>query len=87
MISMNSYSQLGQNGLAMMQAAQSTANAASSQILESGGDPMTIAAASMGLSQAKVQNAVGAWLIKTQNEMMEQSLQIFGIGTQHNGLY
>ena len=87
MVSMNSYNALGQNGLAMMQNSLNTANAASAQVLESGGDPMSIAEASMGLSQAKVQMAVGAWLVNAQNELMETSLQIFGIGTKHNGLY
>ena len=80
MINMNSYDTLGKNGLAMMQSGLNTANAASSQVLESGADPMSIAEASMGLSQAKVEMAVGAWLVKQQNELMETSLQIFGIG-------
>ena len=87
MISMNSFNQLGQNGLAMMQNSLNTANAASSQFLESGADPMSIAQASMDLSQAKVQMAVGSWLVKAQNDLMETSLQIFGIGTKHDGLY
>ena len=86
MISMNSYDTLGKNGLAMMQNGLNTANAASSQVLESGADPMSIAEASMGLSQAKVQMAMGAWLVKQQNELMETSLQIFGIGTNYSGL-
>ena len=80
MINMNSYDTLGKNGLAMMQNGLNTANAASSQVLESGADPMSIAEASMGLSQAKVEMAVGAWLVQQQNELMETSLQIFGIG-------
>lgn len=87
MINLNSYDTLGKNGLALMQNSINTANAASSQVLESGADPMTIAAASMDLSQAKVQMAVGSWLVKQQNELMETSLQIFGIGTKHSGLY
>lgn len=87
MINLNSYDTLGKNGLALMQNSINTANAASSQVLESGADPMTIAAASMDLSQAKVQMAVGSWLVQQQNELMETSLQIFGIGTKHSGLY
>lgn len=87
MISLKSFDTLGQNGLAMMQQSLNTANAASSQVLESGGDPMSIAEASMGLSQAKVQMAMGAFLVKSQNELMETALQIFGIGTNHSGLY
>ena len=86
MISMNSYDTLGKNGLALMQNGLNTANAASSQVLESDGNPMDIAEASMGLSQAKVQIATGAWLVKQQNELMETSLQIFGIGKNYSGL-
>ena len=71
----------------MMQQGLNTANAASAQVLESGADPMSIAEASMGMSQAKVQMAVGSWLVKQQNELMETSLQIFGIGRNHSGLY
>ncbi len=87
MISLSNYDALGQNGMAMMQKSMGTAAAASNQILESGADPMTIAAASMDLSQAKVGMAVGAWLVKQQNEMMETSLQLFGIGTKFNGTF
>ncbi len=86
MISMNSYDTLGKNGLAMMQSGLNTANAASAQVLESGADPMSVAEASMGLSQAKVQMAMGAWLVKEQNELMETSLRIFGIGNNYSGL-
>ena len=86
MISMNSYDTLGKNGLAMMQNGLNTANAASAQVLESGADPMSIAEASMDLSQAKAQMAVGAWLVQQQNELMETSLQIFGIGKNYSGL-
>ena len=87
MISLSSYDTLGKNGLAMMQQSLNTANSASAQVLESGGDPMSIAEASMDFSQAKVQMAMGAWLVKQQNELMETSLQIFGIGRNHSGLY
>ena len=80
MISMNSY------GLALMQKGMNTSNAASAQVLESDGDPMAVAEASMGLSQGKVEVALGAWLVKQQNELMETSLQIFGIGGKYSGL-
>ncbi len=79
MISLNNNT-LGQNGMAMMQNSLNTAGAASTKIAESGADPMTVAEASMDLAQAKVGMALGAWLVKEQNEMMETSLQIFGIG-------
>ena len=87
MINLKSFDTLGANGLAMMQSGLNTANAASAQVLESGADPMSIAKASMDMSQAKVQMAVGSWLVKQQNELMETSLQIFGIGQKHSGLY
>ena len=87
MISLNSYDSLGKNGMAMMQSSLNAAGAAGEKIAQSGADPMSIAAASMDLSQAKVQMALGAFLVKSQNELMESSLQIFGIGTKHSGLY
>ena len=87
MISMNSYKSLGENGLSLMQSSLNTANVAGTKIAESGAAPMSIAEASMDLSQAKVQMAVGAWMVKAQNDLMETSLQIFGIGTKHNELY
>lgn len=87
MINLKSFDTLGANGLAMMQSGLDTANAASAKVLESGADPMSIAKASMDMSQAKVQMAVGSWLVKQQNELMETSLQIFGIGQNHSGLY
>lgn len=87
MISLNSYNSLGQNGLSLMQTSLNTANAAGAKVAESGADPMSIAEASMDLSQAKVQMAMGTWLVKAQNDLMETSLQIFGIGTKHDGIY
>ena len=86
MIGLNSYDTLGKSGLAMMQSGLNTANAAGAQVMESGADPMSIAEASMDMSQAKVQMAMGAWLVKQQNELMETSLQIFGIGKNYSGL-
>ena len=74
MISLNSYNSLGQNGLSLMQTSLNTANAAGAKVAEAGADPMSIAEASMELSQAKVQMAMGAWLVKAQNDLMETSL-------------
>ena len=87
MIGLNSYDALGQNGMAMMKESLSTAAVASDKILSSGADPMTIAEGSMDLTQAKVGMAVGAWLVKQQNELMETSLQLFGIGTNFSGTF
>lgn len=86
MIGLNTYDALGKSGLALMQNSLSTANAAGAQVLESSGNPMDIAEASMSLSQAKVEMAMGAWLVKQQNDLMETSLQIFGIGGKFSGL-
>ena len=87
MISMNSYDTRGKNGMAMMQNSLNSANAASTKIEESGADPMSIAAASMDLSKSKVEMAVGAWLVKQQNELMETSLQVLGIATKYSGTF
>ncbi|MBQ7196967.1 MAG: hypothetical protein IJS40_06115 [Synergistaceae bacterium] len=87
MINMNSYDTLGKNGMAMMQNSLNSANAASTKVAESGADPMSIAEASMDLSQSKVEMAVGAWLVKQQNELMETSLQMLGIGTKFSGTF
>ena len=87
MINLNSFDTLGKNGMAMMQSGLNTAGAASSKIAENGADPMCIAEASMDISKVKVEMAVGAWLVKSQNELLESSLQIFGIGQKHSGLY
>ena len=84
---MNSYDTLGKNGMAMMQNSLNSANAASTKVAESGADPMSIAEASMDLSQSKVEMAVGAWLVKQQNELMETSLQMLGIGTKFSGTF
>ena len=86
MIGLNNYDTLGKSGLAMMQSGLNTANAAGAKVMENGADPMGIAEASMDMSQAKVQMAMGAWLVKQQNELMETSLQIFGIGGKFSGL-
>ena len=87
MIGLNSYDSLGQNGLAMMQNSLNAANAAGSRVMESGADPMSIAEASMDLTQAKVGMAMGAYLVKAQNELMETTLQLFGLGTNYNGTF
>ncbi|MBR1486902.1 MAG: hypothetical protein IJ597_06575 [Synergistaceae bacterium] len=87
MIGLSSYDTLGKNGMALMLNSLNTASSASSAVLESGADPMTIAAASTDLTQAKVGMAVGAWLVKQQNELMETSLQLFGIGKNFSGTF
>ncbi len=81
MVSLNS------SGLDLMERSYNAFNNASNSILESGADPMTVAAASTDLTQAKVGMAVGAYLLKQQNELMETSLQILGIGTNFSGVF
>ena len=69
-----------------MQKAMSTAGAAAQRVSNSA-DPMDIAQTSLDMSEAKVQMALGAFLINAQNDLMETSLQAFGIGTKHDGYY
>ncbi len=78
---------LNTSGLELMERSYNAFNNASNSILESGADPMTVAAASTDISQAKVGMAVGAYLVNAQNELMEQSLQILGIGTKFSGVF
>ena len=78
---------LNTSGLDLMERSYSAFNNASNSILESGADPMTIAAASTEISQAKVGMAVGAYLVHAQNDIMETSLQILGIGTKFSGVF
>ena len=89
MISFNSYDSLGQSGMSLMQKAMTKAGAAAERVSESV-DPMDVAQTSMDMSEAKVQMAVGAFLVKSQNELMDSTLQLlqpFGVGTKYSGLY
>ncbi len=89
MINFNSYNSLGQSGMSLMQKAMNTAGAAAERVSNSA-DPMDIAKTSMDMSEAKVQMAVGAYLVKSQNELMGSTLQLlapYGVGTKHDGWY
>ncbi|MBQ9565238.1 MAG: hypothetical protein IJU98_06585 [Synergistaceae bacterium] len=89
MINFHSYDSLGQSGMSLMQKAMSTANTAAERVSNSA-DPMDIAQTSMDMSEAKVQMAMGAFLVKSQNELMDTTLELLqpmGIGTKHSGLY
>lgn len=72
---------LGSSGLSLMERGINHANAAGSQILESGSDIMGVAKGSIALSEAKAEIAVGSWLAKQESEIVETTYQIlFGIG-------
>ncbi|MBR1673320.1 MAG: hypothetical protein IJ702_10370 [Fretibacterium sp.] len=93
MINLNSYDTLGKSGMTLMQKAMNTANAAAERVADST-DPLDIAQTSMDMSTAKTQMAVGAFLVRSQNELMDTALQLleppmksFGIGTKHDGWY
>ena len=95
MMNLSSFDTLGKSGLALMQTGLNSANAAGAKVLDSGADPMSIAEASMDMSKAKVQMAMGAFLVKTQNELTNTALEIlmprdhkaFGIGINHDRYY
>ena len=89
-MNINSFDRLGQAGAAMMQDSVNRAAAVAASV-SSGGmdvmDVMDIAKSSVELSQAKVQMAMGAFLIRTQEELMNSTLQLFGVGKNHNAKY
>ena len=82
-MNINSYDGLGNSGIKLMNNAISTSMNAANRVVNST-NPMDIAKTSMDISEAKVQMAVGAYLVKSQNELMETSLQLlmpYGVGT------
>lgn len=97
MINLNSYDTLGQSGMALMRTSMDTANAAAAKVADGDVDVMDIAQTSMDMSKAKVQMAMGAFLVKTENELMNTALEIlmprdkpmgaFGVGTKHDRYY
>ncbi|MBQ9527049.1 MAG: hypothetical protein IJR68_05505 [Fretibacterium sp.] len=88
MINFNSYDTLGKSGMALMQSSMNLAGKAAERVSSGSTDVMDIAQTSMDMSQAKVQMAMGAYLVRSQNELMETSLQIldpaFGVGTRYD---
>lgn len=93
MTGISSYPDLGQSGLKLMSKAMNTAGAAAERVMGSV-DPLDIAKTSMDMSEAKAQMAVGAYLIKTQNELLASSLSIldpsasiYGVGTRYDGRF
>lgn len=86
-MNINSYDTLGKTGLALMQSSMNTAANAAANVSSGSLDVMDIARTSMDMTEAKMQMAMGAYLIRTQEELMESTLQIFGIGMNHSGKY
>ena len=86
-MNINRFENLGQAGAAMMQDSVNRATAAVESISSGGMDVMDIAKSSIELSQAKVQMAMGAYLIRTQEELMNSALELFGVGKKHNAQY
>ena len=75
-MNINSFDKLGQAGAAMMQDSVNRAAAVAESVSSGGMDV-----------QAKVQMAMGAFLIRTQEELMNSTLQLFGVGKNHNAKY
>ena len=86
-MNINRFDNLGQAGAAMMQDSVNRAAAAVESVSSGGMDVMDIAKSSIELSQAKVQMAMGAYLIRTQEELMNSALELFGVGKKHNAQY
>ena len=95
MINLNSYSNLGESGMSLMRQAQTTANSAAEKVADGNIGVLDIAQTSMDMSKAKVQMAMGAFLVKTQNDLTNTALEIlmprdhkaFGIGINHDRYY
>lgn len=86
-MNINSFDKLGQTGAAMMQDSVNRSVAAAGQLSSGGADVVGIAEASIELGQAKVQMAMGAYLIRMQEELMNSALQLFGVGKNCNCKY
>ncbi|MCR4817961.1 MAG: hypothetical protein K5841_03265 [Fretibacterium sp.] len=91
MINFNSYDTLGKSGMALLQSSRETFSKAAEKLSSGNTDVMDIAQTSMDMSQAKVQMAMGAYLVRSENELMETSLKIldpamqsFGVGTKYD---
>ena len=86
-MNINSFDKLGQTGAAMMQDSVNRSVAAAGRLSSGGADVVGIAEASIELGQAKVQMAMGAYLIRMQEELMNSALQLFGVGKNCNCKY
>ena len=86
-MNVNGYDRLGQAGLELMQKSMSAAAAAAEDIASGSLTPMDVAKSTMDLGRAKVQMKLGAYLIRTQQELMESTLEVFGVGTKLDRRY
>ena len=83
-MNINSFDKLGQAGAAMMQDSVNRTAAVAESVSSGSADVMDIAKSSIELSQAKVQMEMGAYLIRMQEELMNSTLQLFGVGKNYN---
>lgn len=86
-MNINSFDRLGQAGAAMMQDSANRVASVAEHLGSGGLDVMDVAKSSIELSQAKVQMAMGAYLIRMQEELMNSTLQLFGVGKNCNCKY
>ena len=86
-MNVNGYDRLGQAGLELMQKSMSAAAAAAEDIASGSLNPMDVAKSPMDLGRAKVQMKLGAYLIRTQQELMESTLEVFGVGAKLDRRY
>lgn len=86
-MNVNGYDRLGQAGLELMQKSMSAAAAAAEDIASGSLNPIDVAKSAMDLGRAKVQMKLGAYLIRTQQELMESTLEVFGVGTKLDRRY
>lgn len=86
-MNVNGYDRLGQAGLELMQKSMNTARAAAEDIASGSLNPMDVAKSAMDLGRAKVQMKLRAYLIRTQQELMESTLEVFGVGTKLDRRY
>ena len=83
-MNINSFDKLGQAGAAMMQDSVNRTAAVAESVSSGSADVMDIAKSSIELSQAKVQMEMGAYLIRMQEELMNSTLQLFGVGKNYS---
>lgn len=83
-MNINSFDKLGQAGAAMMQDSVNRTAAVAESVSSGSADVMDIAKSSIELNQAKVQMEMGAYLIRMQEELMNSTLQLFGVGKNYS---
>jgi hypothetical protein len=85
---------IGKAGLSLIDKSINTANAAGEK-LQNSTDLKTIAEATGEITQSKIQMAMGAYLMKAEeqlgailvNTLMESSLHTYGIGSRYSGVF